>query len=136
MDPALEWRSAHFGRRRAELSSGAQRPLQVPQGSIGRRGSSPAAAAGPAIPPLRRKPMARWRRTAYIDAIDTVIDPPSQEPTMKQRAIHQATAFALSALVTLSVLAGLDGLAHAQQAAAQAQLAQAQPAQSAPALPA
>jgi hypothetical protein len=54
---------------------------------------------------------------------------------MKQRAIHPATAFALSALVTLGVLAGVDGLAQAQQAAAQAQLAQAQPAQSAPALP-
>ena len=48
---------------------------------------------------------------------------------MSQRFIQQAAAFALSAVVTLGVLAGVDGLARTEQALAQAQLAQSQPAQ-------
>ena len=48
---------------------------------------------------------------------------------MSQRFIQQAAALALSAAVTLGVLAGVDGLARTGQAVAQPQLAQTQPAQ-------
>lgn len=45
-------------------------------------------------------------------------------------AAHRATAFALAAVVTLSILGGIDGLATQQHAATE--LARTQPADSAP----
>ena len=42
---------------------------------------------------------------------------------MTTRLIHQATALGLAAIVTLGVLAGLDGLAEREHAAVRAQLA-------------
>jgi hypothetical protein len=48
-----------------------------------------------------------------------------QEFTMTSRITYKATALALAAMVTFSVLAGLNGLAASETAVALTQLAQA-----------
>jgi hypothetical protein len=47
-----------------------------------------------------------------------------QEFTMTSRITYKATALALAAMVTISVLAGLNAVAASETAAAQTQLAQ------------